>query len=62
MLVFAAQIEDGLDTHLGQGSPGLGRRLATAVDVIVNLVEVGYGRGLSDDRPHRNVKGQSEGS
>src|SRR5579864_5464058 len=62
MLVFAAQINDRLDAEFGKTRPSFGRWLAPAVDVVVNLVEVGNGGDgwdAGEDRQHRE-EGQGE--
>jgi len=36
----AAQIDDGLDTHFGEGGEAFGGGLAAAVDVRIHLMEI----------------------
>ena len=64
MLALAAQVDNSLYTEAGQTGPAFVRGLPTAVDVLIDLVEVGDASRLDSGcvgRPRRDgQKGQSQ--
>src|SRR6267143_1845149 len=55
MLVFAAQVDDGLHTQGGETLPALVCGLTTAVDVLVYLIEIGNAWRVHAGSPRREA-------